>query len=102
MDALAIETVLKTAVEAWGAPGAALVVVQGDEVLYMGTAGVKEQGKPDPVTPDTLFAIASTTKALLRDPCTSITEKIFLKITRKALNYPWKVTREYAIPRIGW
>ncbi len=69
MDALAIETVLKTAVEAWGAPGAALVVVQGDEVLYMGTAGVKEQGKPDPVTPDTLFAIASTTKAFT---CTAI------------------------------
>lgn len=69
MDVTETDALLKRAVEAWNAPGAALVVVQGDEVLYMGCAGVKELGKPDPVTPDTLFAIASTTKAFT---CTTI------------------------------
>lgn len=69
MDVAAIDALLERSREAWGAPGVALVVVQGDDVLYMGCKGVREAGKPDPVTPDTLFAIASTTKAFT---CTAI------------------------------
>src|SRR5438128_11055907 len=48
---------------AWKVPGLAIAVVQNDRVVYMNAFGVKEIGKNDPVTPDTLFEIASTTKA---------------------------------------
>lgn len=43
--------------------GAALVVVHGDEVLYAQGFGHRDIEKDLPVTPDTLFAAGSTTKA---------------------------------------
>lgn len=47
----------------WNVPAIAVAVVQNDKVVYLKAIGVKELGKPDQVTPDTLFEIASTTKA---------------------------------------
>ena len=47
----------------WKIPGLAIAVVQNDRVVYINAFGVKEIGKNDPVTPDTLFEIASTSKA---------------------------------------
>jgi CubicO group peptidase (beta-lactamase class C family) len=46
-----------------GVPGAALVVVKDDRVVYMKGLGVKDFEKKQPVTPDTLFAIGSSSKA---------------------------------------
>lgn len=48
---------------AWRVPGVAVAIVQNDRVIYLKGFGVKEIGKPDAITPDTLFEIASTTKA---------------------------------------
>ncbi len=47
----------------WRVPGLAIVVVQGDSVLFMKGYGVRELGKPDPVTVHTRFGNMSTTKA---------------------------------------
>jgi CubicO group peptidase (beta-lactamase class C family) len=47
----------------WGVPGAAIAIVRPDGVAYAKGYGAREIGKPDPVTPDTAFAIGSTTKA---------------------------------------
>jgi CubicO group peptidase (beta-lactamase class C family) len=55
------ETISKTLI-AWNIPGAAVAVVQGDEVFTQGY-GVLETGKPEAVNADTIFAIGSTTKA---------------------------------------
>jgi CubicO group peptidase (beta-lactamase class C family) len=55
------ETISKT-LTAWNIPGAAVAVVQGDEVFTHGY-GVREAGKPEGVNADTIFAIGSTTKA---------------------------------------
>ncbi|MFN8383516.1 MAG: serine hydrolase [Anaerolineales bacterium] len=55
------ETISKT-LAAWGVPGAAVAVVQGDEVFTQGY-GLLEAGKADKVNADTIFAIGSTTKA---------------------------------------
>ena len=48
---------------AWQLPGVAVAVVQDDRVVFAKGFGVRELGKPDPVTADTMFQIASTTKA---------------------------------------
>lgn len=45
-------------------PGAAVGVVQGNQVVFAQGFGVRELGKPDPVTPETVFAVGSTTKAM--------------------------------------
>src|SRR5437016_222298 len=58
IDRLANETMI-----AWRAPAIAVVVVQDDRVIAAKAYGVKEIGKPDRVTADTLFELGSTTKA---------------------------------------
>jgi CubicO group peptidase (beta-lactamase class C family) len=52
------------ALKAWDVPGAAVVVVRGDDALLMKGFGVRELGRPAPVTADTVFPLASCTKAL--------------------------------------
>jgi CubicO group peptidase (beta-lactamase class C family) len=58
-----IDSFVKKAMQTWGVPGLALVIVKDDQVMYAGGFGVREMGKPDPVDEHTLFAIASNTKA---------------------------------------
>src|SRR5262245_47105687 len=58
-----VDAIVQEALKAWQVPGAAVAIVRGDEVIYLKGHGVRELGKPDPVTPETLFAIGSTTKA---------------------------------------
>jgi CubicO group peptidase (beta-lactamase class C family) len=48
----------------WNAAGLAVAVVKDGKVVFERTYGVREIGKPDPVDTLTLFAIASTTKAI--------------------------------------
>jgi len=49
---------------AWKVPGAGVVVVHKDKVVYLRGHGVKELGKDAAVTPDTRFGIGSCTKAV--------------------------------------
>lgn len=47
----------------WKVPGAAMVIVKGNDVLLLRGYGVRDLEKKLPVTPQTLFAIGSATKA---------------------------------------
>jgi CubicO group peptidase (beta-lactamase class C family) len=47
----------------WEVPGMAVAVVAADEVVLAEGFGVRETGRPEPVTPDTLFSIGSCTKS---------------------------------------
>lgn len=58
------ETYVETTRQRFGIPGAAVVVVQGNQVVFAKGFGVRELGQPDPVTPETVFAVGSTTKAM--------------------------------------
>lgn len=49
---------------AFGVPGAAVAVVQGERVVYARGFGVTEKGGNQPVTPDTLMMVGSVTKSL--------------------------------------
>ena len=46
-----------------GIPGLALAIVKDDKIIYSKGFGVKDRERNSPVTPDTVFAIASLTKA---------------------------------------
>lgn len=48
----------------WQVPGLAVAVVRNDSVIYARGFGVRELGSSAPVDEHTLFAIASTTKAM--------------------------------------
>ncbi|HEX6773426.1 MAG TPA: serine hydrolase domain-containing protein, partial [Acidobacteriaceae bacterium] len=45
-------------------PGVAIGLIDHGKVVFAGGFGVRELGKPDPIDADTLFMIASNTKAL--------------------------------------
>src|SRR5258708_6470560 len=60
---LAIDAHAKRTMEQWKLPGLALVVVHKNKLVYLKGFGVRELGKPEPVSPDTVFPIASCTKS---------------------------------------
>ena len=55
-----VETVRKE----WGVPGMSIAVVKDNQVVLKKGYGVREIGKPEQVDTQTLFACASTTKAM--------------------------------------
>jgi CubicO group peptidase (beta-lactamase class C family) len=59
----AVDDLVRTALKAWHVPGVAVALVRDDEVIYLKGSGVKELGRKDAVTPDTVFPLASCTKA---------------------------------------
>jgi CubicO group peptidase (beta-lactamase class C family) len=59
----AIEKALDQKRQELGIPGLSLVIVKDDKVIYMKGLGVKDFERKLPVTPDTLFAIGSASKA---------------------------------------
>jgi CubicO group peptidase (beta-lactamase class C family) len=57
-----IDALIERELEAQRIPGAAVGVVIGDEVVLLKGYGWRDVGKKKPVTPDTMFPIASITK----------------------------------------
>jgi CubicO group peptidase (beta-lactamase class C family) len=55
---------VKKGMKDWDIPGLAVVVVKNNKIIYEAGLGVKELGKPDLVDTQTIFACASTTKAM--------------------------------------
>jgi CubicO group peptidase (beta-lactamase class C family) len=47
-----------------GVPGLSIAVIFDDEVVFLKGFGVREEGKPDPVDPDTVFQLASFSKPI--------------------------------------
>ncbi len=62
-DPISVEKRIAETLAAWDVPGAAVVVVRGDETLLLKGFGQREIGQPAKVTPDTIFPLASCSKA---------------------------------------
>ncbi len=62
IDPKAIDKVMVNTMKAWRIPGAAIAVVKNDRVIHVAAYGAKDLAGT-PVTKDTLFQIASTSKA---------------------------------------
>lgn len=58
-----LDDYIERARQAWEVPGVAVAIVHNDSVVYARGFGVRELGKPGVVDANTIFAIASTTKA---------------------------------------
>ncbi|MEK6755296.1 MAG: serine hydrolase [Bacteroidota bacterium] len=52
------------AMKEWETPGLAIAIVKNDSVIFAKGYGVRKMDEPAPVTPRTIFAVASTTKAM--------------------------------------
>jgi CubicO group peptidase (beta-lactamase class C family) len=62
-DSKTADELIAAALQKWEVPGAAVVIVRGDEVIYLKGHGVRELGGKKPVTPDTVFPLSSCSKA---------------------------------------
>ena len=58
-----VDPIIEQAMDDFGIPGLAIAVVAGDRVVFSRGYGHRDVEADLPVTPDTLFAIGSTTKA---------------------------------------
>ena len=61
LDPAAVDRLMTTTMQQWQIPGASLAIVRDDRVVYLKAYGTKDGVAP--VTTDTLFQIASTSKA---------------------------------------
>lgn len=59
-----VEQAIEKAMDVFQVPGVAVAIVKDDEVVFSKGYGVIEHGKPTQVNTDTLFGIASNTKAM--------------------------------------
>lgn len=59
----AIDDAVRHARRTWNVPGVAVVIVRDDRVIYLQGHGVRAAGTNEAVTPDTLFALSSCSKA---------------------------------------
>lgn len=79
-DPRALDHLLEQAVAAGVVPGIAALAATGENVLYEATAGVRDVRSGAPVTPDTVFAIASMTKAVTAAAVLQLTERGLLSL----------------------
>ncbi len=63
VDTNAIDRVMQTMMTSWKIPAASIAVVKDDKVVFLKGYGTLQTGGTAAVTPDTLFQIASTSKA---------------------------------------
>lgn len=59
-----LESYINDALVQFGIPGAAVSIVQGDDLVYAEGFGIQALGSDEPVTPETLFMIGSTGKTM--------------------------------------
>lgn len=63
VDTKAVDRIMTRMMEAWQVPGAAVAIVSDGQVQYVKGYGTRVLGQSKPVDGDTLFQIASTSKA---------------------------------------
>ena len=90
----ALKDFLSSGMKLYDVPGVGFSLIDGGKVVYEGGLGVKELGKPDPVEANTLFAIASNTKALT-------TLLLAELVDEKKLRWDEPVTEAYPAFRLG-
>ncbi len=59
-----IDTYVADAMTRFSIPGVTIAIVQNGKIIHMNGFGVRELGKDNPVTPDTLFMIGSVPKSM--------------------------------------
>src|SRR6476620_2608892 len=81
-----IDAYAQTVMDTWHGPGMAIAVVKDDKMVFAKGYGVRELGKPDPVDENTLFEIASNSKAFT-------TASLAILVDEGKLNWNDKVTK---------
>src|SRR3954451_10460989 len=82
-----IDAYAGTVMDTWHGPGMAIAIVRDDKGVFQQGYGVRELGKPDPVDENTLFAIASNTKAFTTASLAILVDEGKLNWNDKVIKY---------------
>ena len=99
-----LDVVVMRAMQEFGVPGAAVGVIKDGVVLHAAGYGVRELGRPEPVDTQTLFRVASTTKAMTASSLAILVDEGRLGWDDKVVDHlsgfrmhdPW-ITREFTV-----
>jgi CubicO group peptidase (beta-lactamase class C family) len=99
-----IDVYAKTVMSDWKGPGMAIAIVKDDKPVFLKGYGVRELGKPEKVDENTLFAIASNSKAFTAACLAILVDEKKIAWDDKVIKYlpdlemydPW-VTKELTI-----
>jgi len=64
-DPNSLDPILEEIITSWGIPGLAIGIVQGDEIVYSRGFGVQSLETQVPVTPESIFGVASVSKCFV-------------------------------------
>jgi CubicO group peptidase (beta-lactamase class C family) len=96
MQLTAVDQALRQAADAKQVPGVVALATSDKEVIYQGAFGKRDLGKPDAMTLDSVFWIASMTKAITASAAMQLVEQ-----GKLALDEPiGKVLPDLAAPRV--
>ena len=85
-----LDKIAEEGLKALKVPGLAIAVIKDDKVVYARGFGYKDVEKKLPVTPDTIFAIGSSSKAFTVFALGKIVDKGKVKWDKPVRNYiPW-------------
>ena len=65
-----LDDYVNKAIKDWDVPGVSIAIVKDDKVIFVKGYGVREIGKTDAVTPNTIFAIVTASAFVLRNVST--------------------------------
>ena len=82
-----IDQVLQDAVESGAVPNVVAMAANEDGPIYAGAAGPRAVGESDPVTPDTMFRIASMTKMVATTAALQLAEQGKLELDAPVETY---------------
>ncbi|HEY0597883.1 serine hydrolase [Sphingopyxis sp.] len=99
-----IDATVSRAMAAFDVPGMAVAIVKDGKLVHAKGYGVREAGKAEPVTPDTIFQIGSNTKAFTAAALAILVDEGKLKWDDRVIDhlpdfrmYDPYVTREFTI-----
>ena len=75
------------AIKDWEVPGLAIAIVKNDQIVYAKGYGVRKLGDPTPVTPSTMFAIGSSSKAFTAASIAMLVDDGKVKLDEPATRY---------------
>ena len=104
LDDDAIAALAQRAMTEFQVPGMAIAIVKGGQTIYARGHGVLELGKPEQVNPDTMFKIASNSKAFTTAALATLVDQGSVAWNGLVIDYlpefrlydPW-VTREFTV-----
>ena len=99
-----LDAYIERAMRDWELPGLAIAIVKDDRIVYARGFGVREIGRPERVDENTVFAVASNTKALTatalgvlsREGKLRLNDPVIRHLPEFQLADPW-VTREITL-----